>query len=250
MKVRAAAVLVALVCGYAVGTLLIGGAAAGMLGEAAQVGWPGRAGGAGLDPALGVAAAVVSWCVLTWLVAVTGLAVAAEVSAPAGAERGHVGQVAQVAQVARRRSPLLVRRTVALLLGAGLAGALGGPGPAHADPSAGPVPATLAVTAAVTVDRPGADLSGWTPDRPIARPLHPGQDVRLVTTVPSPDRPAANELVVRRGDSLWAIAARHLGAGAGAAEIAAEWPRWYAENRERIGPDPDLLRPGQRLRAP
>ena len=55
---------------------------------------------------------------------------------------------------------------------------------------------------------------------------------------------------MRRGDSLWAIAARHLGPGATDAEVAEEWPRWYAANRAVIGPDPDLVLPGQVLRAP
>ena len=53
-----------------------------------------------------------------------------------------------------------------------------------------------------------------------------------------------------RGDSLWAIAARHLGPGATDAEVAREWPRWYAANRDTIGADPDLLLPGQVLRVP
>jgi hypothetical protein len=55
-------------------------------------------------------------------------------------------------------------------------------------------------------------------------------------------RPARRHLVVDRG--------RTPRAGAGDAAIAAEWPRWYAANRERIGTDPDLIRPGQRLLPP
>jgi nucleoid-associated protein YgaU len=55
---------------------------------------------------------------------------------------------------------------------------------------------------------------------------------------------------VRPGDSLWLIASRDLGKGATPAQIAAAWPRWYAENRDTIGPDPALLLPGQRLLAP
>jgi nucleoid-associated protein YgaU len=62
--------------------------------------------------------------------------------------------------------------------------------------------------------------------------------------------PSDGEVVVHRGDSLWAIAARHLGPGATDGQIATEWPRWYAENRAVIGPDPDLIQPGQRLRPP
>jgi nucleoid-associated protein YgaU len=57
-------------------------------------------------------------------------------------------------------------------------------------------------------------------------------------------------VVVRRGDTLWSIAARHLGPGATDAEIAEQWPRWWQANRGQIGDDPDLLLPGQVLVAP
>ncbi len=57
-------------------------------------------------------------------------------------------------------------------------------------------------------------------------------------------------VVVRRGDTLWDIARRHLPAGASDAQVARAWPRWYAANRVVIGSDPALIRPGQRLRVP
>ena len=56
-------------------------------------------------------------------------------------------------------------------------------------------------------------------------------------------------MVVRRGDTLWSIAARQLGADASEAEVAAAWPL-FAANRAVVGADPDLLLPGQVLRAP
>ncbi len=65
----------------------------------------------------------------------------------------------------------------------------------------------------------------------------------------SADAPAQGHVVVA-GDSLWAIAEQHLGAGATAAQVAAEWPRWYASNRDVVGPDPGLLRVGAVLTAP
>ncbi|MBB6567207.1 LysM peptidoglycan-binding domain-containing protein [Kribbella sandramycini] len=74
-----------------------------------------------------------------------------------------------------------------------------------------------------------------------------------------PDRPGGvgrfaevegGELVVRRGDSLWAIAARELGGGASYRAIAVRAGEWYAANRRVIGPDPDLILPGQVLQAP
>jgi LysM domain-containing protein len=73
-----------------------------------------------------------------------------------------------------------------------------------------------------------------------------------------PDRPlvAASEphhvqhTVVRRGDSLWAIARARLGSRADVASIARDVGRWHEANRDVIGPDPDLIHPGQRLAAP
>ncbi|MEI2777162.1 MAG: LysM domain-containing protein [Tetrasphaera sp.] len=57
-------------------------------------------------------------------------------------------------------------------------------------------------------------------------------------------------IVVRRGDCLWDIVARALGPHATWVEIDRAWPHWYAANRDVIGADPDLLRPGQQLQAP
>jgi nucleoid-associated protein YgaU len=59
-----------------------------------------------------------------------------------------------------------------------------------------------------------------------------------------------DSVIVRSGDTLWSIAARHLGPDAPVAEIAAQWPRWFDANREVIGNDPDLILPGQQLRPP
>ena len=55
---------------------------------------------------------------------------------------------------------------------------------------------------------------------------------------------------VRRGDTLWDLAAAHLPAEATDAEISASWQQWYLENRAVIGPDPDLILPGQILSVP
>jgi len=57
-------------------------------------------------------------------------------------------------------------------------------------------------------------------------------------------------VVVRAGDTLWDLTARTLPASAGAAEVAAHAHRLYLLNRDVIGPDPDLIRPGQHLRLP
>ncbi len=52
---------------------------------------------------------------------------------------------------------------------------------------------------------------------------------------------STDRYVVRRGDSLWSIAKDRLG-------DPEHWPRIYALNRDVVGPDPDLIRPGQLLR--
>ncbi|MFE4463675.1 hypothetical protein ACFRCR_01035 [Oerskovia sp. NPDC056781] len=73
------------------------------------------------------------------------------------------------------------------------------------------------------------------------------------TVVPPPGNgndASTVSVVVLRGDSLWSLAERALGEGATDGEVAAEWQRWYAANTAVIGEDPDLIRPGQVLRAP
>ncbi len=88
------------------------------------------------------------------------------------------------------------------------------------------------------------------PARTVAEPIDP---VLLTGARHPPDERAL--VTVRRGDTLWDLAARGLGPTASDAEIAAEWPRWYAANRDVVGADPDLLaaraaarRPGRRRR--
>jgi len=61
---------------------------------------------------------------------------------------------------------------------------------------------------------------------------------------------AVRAVTVGAGDSLWLIAARRLDQDATVADIAEAWPEWYAANRSQIGPDPDLIRVGQRLAPP
>jgi hypothetical protein len=81
-------------------------------------------------------------------------------------------------------------------------------------------------------DRPAPTSCARPPGRP-AQPAQPAQCVRPVR----PTRPPDAGRVVVAGDTLWGIA-------------GADWPRWYAANRALVGPDPDLIRPGQRLAPP
>lgn len=120
-----------------------------------------------------------------------------------------------------------------------------GPAPAAPDPTAYRAPA-----AGHEPPRLGSDL--W----PLSPPARGQVDsLGLPGFWATPDRPLPTgaplaEVVVRRGDTLWSIAARQLPASAAATRIDALWHRWYERNRAVIGADPDLLLPGQVLRAP
>ena len=75
-------------------------------------------------------------------------------------------------------------------------------------------------------------------------------DIALVTAAPRLGAAIVEEVPVRAGDTLWSIAARHLGTDARADDIARAWPLWWEANRNVIGNDPDFILPGQVLRAP
>lgn len=51
------------------------------------------------------------------------------------------------------------------------------------------------------------------------------------------------------GDTLWSIAARRLHTD-DVRRIARYWPRIHRANRDEVGPDPNLIRPGQVLELP
>jgi hypothetical protein len=65
-----------------------------------------------------------------------------------------------------------------------------------------------------------------------------------------PGRRPPGVVVVRPGDTLWAIARAGLPPSRGDDEVAARVAKIHQANRTVIGPDPDLIRPGQRLRMP
>ncbi|GAB3257338.1 LysM peptidoglycan-binding domain-containing protein [Nocardioides dilutus] len=100
------------------------------------------------------------------------------------------------------------------------------------------------LTAATADERPSPRpaISGLPfPDRATgpARPPHP---------VVHPAAPRT--VVVRSGDCLWHLAAADLPADASAARLTARWQAIHRLNAEVIGPDPDLIHPGQRLVLP
>ena len=125
----------------------------------------------------------------------------------------------------RRGIPAGVRSALLVLGGAAIAGGLASPVVAAGQGPAGPhvlaglrLPERVAVAPAAVAVAPAA----------VAAPI---------------SSPTETAVEVAPGDTLWDIAARRLGAGA-------SWPAIYALNRDVIGPDPGVIRPGQRLVLP
>jgi nucleoid-associated protein YgaU len=112
--------------------------------------------------------------------------------------------------------PRALRRLALVACGVALAGSLASP--AHATP-----------------DGPRGDrLSGLPlPDR-----------------AEGPARLAERRVVVRPGDSLWGLAERDLRARGSDRQVSDRWLAIYLRNRGVIGPDPDLIHPGQVLEIP
>jgi hypothetical protein len=140
-------------------------------------------------------------------------------------------------RLARRMTPSCCRRLVAAAFGAAAVA-----GPAGTLPAVGvesPQPSRPATCAALPCRAPVSGLP--LPDRPL-----PGV---LAAHRRSSDAPA-RWVRVRRGDTLWSLAAERLPRRVSEADVAAAWPRWYRLNRARIGPDPHLIHPGTRLRPP
>jgi hypothetical protein len=128
---------------------------------------------------------------------------------------------------APRGVPAGVRRVVLAACGVALVGGLAQPsyaGPSHRGLAGLPLP-----------------------DRAVA-PRHAGH-----VTQPRPPQVRPRErdsVLVVPGDTLWAIAARGLAPGSPDARVATRWHAIYAANRSLIGPDPDVIVPGQRLVLP
>jgi nucleoid-associated protein YgaU len=213
------------------------------------------------DPAAPLVAAVslTAWALTAWLLIAVLLTVL-------GRAPGRVGRLAGT--LVRRWAPTAVRRAVELTLGLTVATGVLGAGTGHA---AGPSPGAAAsaplspspAASPAPSPEPGAPHRGlldldWPtssppPPRPSPSALEP------VEQLPPPARPAppaagAAVVVVRPGDTLWDLAdaaLRRAGEPAPSdARIAQEWPRWWAANRDVIGPDPDLILPGMQLTLP
>jgi nucleoid-associated protein YgaU len=75
--------------------------------------------------------------------------------------------------------------------------------------------------------------------------------------LPVPARPTGSaysrprqRVEVQPGDSLWRLSQKRSSRTASTQDVAHLVERTYRANRRVIGPDPDLIQPGQRLRIP
>ena len=102
--------------------------------------------------------------------------------------------------------------------------------------AAAPAPTSAPISAS-PVSAPPPPPDSRTVEAPAPAPAS------LAAPAPRPPAEAPGEVVVVvRGDSLWRIAGRHLGA-------ATAWPRLHRANRETVA-DPDRISPGMRLVVP
>lgn len=116
---------------------------------------------------------------------------------------------------------------------------------------------SLAAAAHAEVDRPavnerqsahGLPLQGLPlPDRALGGPAPVGGSAGFSPAGRARDR---DQVRVRRGDALWTLARARLGEQAPDATVAQYVHRMHATNRAVIGPDPDLILPGQDLLLP
>jgi nucleoid-associated protein YgaU len=208
---------------------------------------------AGPDVLVLALAGVLAWIVWAW--GALGLLLTAATALP-----GLVGAAAH--GVLTVLLPAGARRSAAVLLGLGvgvaapLLPALPAFGPsisAAAAPAVSPVPDW---PAAVPVGVPAPD---W-PAAPLPAPDQPAPDQPAVAppaAEPVPDWPELGDSqghVVVRGDSLWHIATAWLQDRQGGVptdgEVAGAVRQWWTANADVIGPEPDLLLPGQVLHPP
>jgi nucleoid-associated protein YgaU len=109
--------------------------------------------------------------------------------------------------------------------------------------------AILGVVVGTGVVLRGRSFSSPLPSDAAARPtfvvatLPSPSPIGSPLTAPAPSPTAGDEYIVEAGDTLRSIAQQVYG-------DAEQWPRIYDANRGIIGPDPDTLSAGTRLRIP
>ena len=231
---------------------------------------------AAFDASLVAVASLAAWMCLLWFAGVLALEFGATI--PGAAGRACARVVSRCAPTVMRHAARWLVGTAMLatpLIAAPAMAASGGPSldrpvaavatapttavPPAAAPSAAAPSAAAPSAAAPSAAAASSGLVHIGLDRPVGPYLPPppppavktADDQGVSVLTGSAHRDVADDTyVVRRGDALWDIAARHLGPAASAAEIAREWPRWYEANRAVIGDNPNVIRPGEVLRAP
>jgi len=175
------------------------------------------------------------WVAAAWLALGLLLTLLAAAPGPLGARAG---------AWASQLMPAILVRAVAGAAGLSI---IITPATADAQPAAGIATSSRSVEARppglpapAPAPAPAESTPRWPTDPPAGTP----------SAQPSAAPGMATEVTVVPGDSLWMIAAQRLGDSPAPATVATEWPRWYAANRQQIGPDPALLGPGQVLHAP
>lgn len=215
---------------------------------------------AGADPwtALVALLALVAWGLATWLAATILLTAGGHLP-------GHAGRVLGAA--ARRAAPAAVRGSVEVALGLGVVvGALAGPAAAATPGQEPAAPAPVlsldwAAPAPLPEIRTAEVLSGTAAVPPPAAPDLDWSAAAPPALAAAPEASVAQSVVVQPGDTLWDLAEQDLrdrvapattpqDAGPTDAEIAAAWPAWWSANRQVVGNDPHLLRPGTSLAPP
>jgi hypothetical protein len=208
---------------------------------------------------LGVIATAAGLGIGAWWIATFLLAIAAALLRQAGKDR--------CASATAKLSPAFMRRLAVAILGLNLGGIpLANASPAQLEPAWSPANGAASSSDISVQWTPATSPS---PHLPVMPSLEPGSseidphwqprafvaEPGLLGTGPrrAPEQPASpnqGEVVVKRGDSLWSIAARQLGPMASDVDVALHWPKWYAANKHVIGNDPGFLVPGQTLQPP
>jgi hypothetical protein len=185
----------------------------------------------GPDVVVVAAVSLAAW--LAWGWGALGLALTAATVLP-----GAAGAVARIA--VRVLLPAGLRSGAAVAVGIGLV--VAAPASAHATP----------MTTAAAYE-PAPDWPTGTPRDEAPVPDWPEAAAEAAPGVGSQAHPESVPHVVSPGDCLWRIASdrlRQVGPPPSDGEIAVAVTSWWSTNRSVIGPDPDLIHPGQVLLPP
>lgn len=227
-----------LVAAAAVGSIFLG---------TARDAWAAIAAAGPAGPADGILLGVAAGGALLSLWLGLGLALSALSALP-----GALGRACSL--LSARIAPAAARKVVAFVLGTTLTAALV-PGTAvartgHEAPRPTLVAAAQIANSGLADAAPDASFRFVSDAVPAADAAPPPSWSPQRPASPTRRVPPADRVVVHRGDTLWSIAAHHLGPAATSADIDAEWHRWFAANRDVIGENANVIAPGQLLNPP